>query len=119
MGGKPSGVRVFGPLAPHAAGFRRELGLLGYTANAASDQLRLLAHASRWLDSGGLGVDERTPARVEEFLAHRRAEGYRLWLSAKAMVPLLEYLRRLGVVPTPARAAPATEAEQLQERYRA
>jgi hypothetical protein len=42
---------------------------------------------------------------VEEFLAHRQAEGYTLWLSAKAMVPMLGYLRDLGVVPTPAPAA--------------
>jgi site-specific recombinase XerD len=56
---------------------------------------------------------------VEEFLAHRRAEGYRLWLSAKATVPMLAFLRDMGVVPTPATAAPRTEAEQLQEHYRA
>ncbi len=40
MGGKPSAVRVTGPLAPHAAGYRRKLTLVGYTPNAASDQLR-------------------------------------------------------------------------------
>ena len=117
--GRPSRVRVTGPLAPHAAGFRRELALQGYTLNSASDQLRLMAHASRWLARRGLGVEELSPARVEEFLADRRAEGYTLWLSSKAMVPLLDYLRGLGVVPTPAAAAPATEAEQLQHHYRA
>lgn len=119
MGGKPSAVRVIGPLTPHAMGFRRELAALGYTPNAASDQLRVMAHASRWLDSRRLGLDELTPARVEEFLEHRRAEGYRLWLSAKAMVPMLAYLRELGVVPTPTAAPPETEAAQLHEDYRA
>jgi integrase/recombinase XerD len=118
MGGKPSAVRVNGPLAPHAPGFRRELERLGYRPNAASDQLRLVAHASRWLGDRGLGVEELTPARVEEFLARRRAEGYTLWLSTKAMVPILDYLRGIGVVPTPAPAPPATEAERLQEQYR-
>jgi site-specific recombinase XerD len=117
MGGKPSAVRVSGPLAPHAAGFRRELAGIGYTPNAASDQLRLMAHASRWLEERGLGVDELTPVRVEEFLARRRGEGYRLWLSTKAMVPMLDYLRGLGVVPTPTPVVPVTEAEHLQERY--
>lgn len=115
---RPSRVRVIGPLAPHTAGFRGELERLGYRPNAASSQLQLMAHASRWLDSHGLGVQDLTPARVEEFLAHRRAEGYTLWLSAKAMVPLLDYLRGLGVVPTPAPVVPSTEAEQLQEHYR-
>jgi integrase/recombinase XerD len=116
--GNPSRVRMAGPLTPHAGGFRRELERVGYRPNAVSDQLRLMAHASRWLDRQGLGVDELTPARVEEFLTHRRAEGYTLWLSTKAMVPMLEYLRGLGVVPTPTAVAPATEAERLQERYR-
>jgi integrase/recombinase XerD len=117
--GNPSRVGMTGPFTPHAAGFRRELERVGYRPNAVSDQLRLMAHASRWLDALGLGADELTPARVEEFLVHRRAEGYTLWLSAKAMVPMLTYLRGLGVVTTPSPAAPATEAEQLHEHYRA
>jgi len=117
--GRPSRVRVTGPLAPHAAGFGKELARQGYRSHAASNQLQLMAHVSRWLAVRGLGVDELNPARVEEFLAHRRAEGYTLWLSAKAMVPMLGYLRGLGVVPTPAPTALASEAEQLREHYRA
>jgi integrase/recombinase XerD len=118
MSGRPTAVRVNGPLAPHAAGFRHELARLGYTPNATCDQLRLMAHASRWLETRGLGVADLTPTRVEEFLAHRRSDGYTLWLSAKAMMPLLGYLRGLGAVPTPVPVVPATEAERLQERYR-
>jgi len=117
--GRPSRVRVTGPLAPHAAGFRQALTQQGYTPHSASSQLQLMAHTSRWLAGCGLGVGELTPDRVEEFLAHRRAEGYTLWLSAKAMVPMLGYLRGLGVVPTPAEPGPASEAEKLQEHYRA
>jgi integrase/recombinase XerD len=97
--GRASQVRVIGPLAAHSAGFRRELERLGYRPNAVCDQLRLMAHASRWLKARELASDDLTPARVEEFLAHRRAAGYVLWLSAKAMVPMLDYLRGLGVVP--------------------
>lgn len=116
--GKPSRVRVTGPLAPHTEGFRSELAGLGYTPNAASNQLQLMAHASRWLAHQGLGPEDLTPARVEEFLVDRRAEGYTLWLSPKAMVAMLAYLRGLGVVPTPAPVVPVTETEQLRERYR-
>jgi integrase/recombinase XerD len=119
MSGRPTAVRVDGPLAPHAAGFRCELARLGYAPNAACDQLRLMAHASRWLDARGLGVDELAPERVEEFLTCRRGEGYTLWLSSKAMVPMLGYLRGLGAVPTPVLVAPASDAELLQEHYRA
>lgn len=119
MGGRPSAVRVNGPLAPHVAGFRRELERLGYRPHAVSDQLRLVAHVSRWLAGRGFDADALTPTRVEEFLAHRRGEGYTMWLSMKAMAPMLDYLCAIGVVPRPAPIVPATEAEQIQEHYRA
>src|SRR5262249_41566021 len=49
------------------------------------------------------------------FLAARRAEGYVMWLSPKALVPLLGFLRRLGVVPPPV-PAPVTPAGALLGR---
>jgi site-specific recombinase XerD len=58
------------------------------------------------------------PARVEEFLKARRAEGYTLWLSTQATAPLLAYLRGLGVAQMPSPVDPATPAEALLERYR-
>lgn len=61
---------------PTQGGFRDELRGLGYRPNAAADQLRLMAHMSRWLQARRLGVGDLTPERVEGFLADRRAEGY-------------------------------------------
>ena len=78
MGNRASAVRVNGPLAAHVAGFRRELERLGYRPHAVCDQLRLMAHVSRWLDASALGAEDLSPARVEEFLVHRRAAGYTL-----------------------------------------
>jgi len=115
----PSHVRVAGPLQSYEPGFRQELARQGYTLNAASNQLQLMAHVSRWLAGRGLMVGELTPARVGEFLVVRRAEGYTLWLSTKALVPMLGFLRGLGVVPAEARVAPCTPAEELLEHYRA
>jgi site-specific recombinase XerD len=109
---------VIGPLKPHATGFRRELLSQGYTAHSASYQLQLMAHASRWLESRGHDIGDFIPTRVEEFLDARQAEGYTLWLSTKAMAPLLGYLRDLGLVPAPSPVDPATPAEALLERYR-
>jgi integrase/recombinase XerD len=117
MGGDPSRVRVTGPRAVFAEGFAGELARLGYKPNAAADQLRLMAHLSRWMDAGHLEAAALTPRVTGVFLAARRAEGYVLWLSPKALAPLLGYLRRLGVVPVPV-PAPATPAEALLERYR-
>jgi integrase/recombinase XerD len=117
MGGVPSRVRVTGPLAVFREGFAGELARLGYKPNAAADQLRLMAHLSRWVDAGQHDVAGLSPPVTEAFLAARRAEGYVLWLSPKALVPLLEYLCRLGVVPAPAEV-PVTPAEALLGRYR-
>jgi integrase/recombinase XerD len=112
----PSRVRVTGPLQQYALGFVAELGRLGYKPNAAACQLQLMAHLSRWMDAGRLGPMALTPEAAEAFLAARRAEGYVMWLSPKALAPLLGFLRRLGVAPPPA-PAPVTASEALLGRY--
>ena len=91
MGTGVSHVRVTGPLAPFVAGFIKELESKGYRASPACLQLRLLAHVSRWLRDHSLEVGELTNARVEEFLLSRRTEGYAHLLSAKVMVPIVNY----------------------------
>jgi integrase/recombinase XerD len=112
------GVRMAGPLAPHATGLAGELARLGFTELSARAQLGLAAHLSRWLAAGGLGTMALTAAVAEEYLAARRAAGYTAYLTPKALAPLLGYLRELGVAPEAEIAAPATHAEALLERYR-
>ena len=116
--GDPARVKVTGPLVGYVEGFRRELEGQGYRRNSQCDQLRLMAHVSRWLAGQGLGVGDLTPSRVREFLVARRSAGYTLWLSPKGVAPLLAHLRRLGVVPVPYPYVATTPAEQLVERYR-
>jgi site-specific recombinase XerD len=119
MTGTASRVRVTGPLAPFAPGFADELAGLGYAPLSAANQVRVLAHASRWLQAQGLEAGEFTPERAGLFLRERRAAGYTCWLTGRGLAPLLGYLRSAGVVPGPARPAPAGVAELLLERYRA
>ena len=114
--GDPSRVRVTGPLAVFTEGFTEELARLGYKPNAAADQLRLMAHLSRWMDAEQHEVAGLTPPAAEAFLAARRAAGYVMWLSPRALAPLLGYLRRLGAVPAPV-PVPATPAEVLLGRF--
>lgn len=113
----PSQVRVRGPLEAFVPGFVEELGGLGYTPVAAVFQLQLMAHASRWLEAAGVGLDALTSDIVERFLAERRAAGYTNYVTSRAMAPLLGYLRALGVAPAAQRAQPDTPAEQLLERF--
>lgn len=112
----PARVWFTGPLAPYAEGFRAELARQGYTAISATNQLRLAAHASRWLAAEGLDGAALTHALVERFMAERRARGYRQLRSPRAMVPLLVHLRARGVCPTSTPAA--TPREELLGRFR-
>ena len=112
------GVRVTGPLAPYARGFADELARLGFTGLSASGQLRLAAHLSRWLAGAGLGTAALGGPVTDQYLVGRRASGYTAYLTPKALRPLLDYLRRLGVVPEPEQRWPATAAEVLLEAYR-
>jgi hypothetical protein len=93
----PSRVRVSGPLGVFAAGFAVELARLGYRCTPATFQLQLMAHASRWLLGEGLDAGELSSEVVERFLVARRAAGYTNYVTARALAPLLGYLRGLGV----------------------
>jgi integrase/recombinase XerD len=77
----------------------------------------LMAHVSRWLDGESLDTDALTPETADRFLAARRAAGYVLYLSPKALVPLLGFLRRVGAAPEAPPPARAPE-DALLARYR-
>lgn len=114
----PSRARVTGPLEQYAAGFVAELARLGYTGNSASGQMFVMRHLSRWLVSERLDASGLTPQVAERFLAARRQAGYVLYLSPKALVPLLSYLRSVGAAPPEPAPAPAGAVEVLLDRYR-
>jgi site-specific recombinase XerD len=102
----PSRVRFTGPLVRFASGLADELAALGYTRTSATTQLGLAAHLSRWLDTVGVGLGELTPAVIDRFLQERR-RSYTSHYSARALGPIMGYLRRVGAAPE-ALPAPAT-----------
>ena len=95
-------VRVTGPLARYADGFWSDLAAQGYVPESADRNLRTMSHLSRWMDWQGLSAGQLSAERLEEFLAARRREGYHHALSVRAVMPLMGYLQRLGVVTMPA-----------------
>jgi site-specific recombinase XerD len=113
-----SRIRVTGPLEPYVSGFVVALVERGYTPVSTAHQLRLMAHVSRWLVCEGFGPDDLSPARVEQFVAARRAAGYVNYVTPRALLGLLGYLRDLGVVP-PAGDPVLSEVEELLGSYRA
>ncbi len=110
------GIRISGPLAAYVDGFAAELARLGYTPGSAAHQLRLLAHLSGWLerqDRGpSVGLEE-----LGDFVAVRRAEGRRFYVSMRGISPLVEFLDGVGLV-APEEQPVANELEQFVERYR-
>jgi len=76
-----------------------------------------MAHVSRWLEAQGLGPAALDECLAERFLAARRADGYAALRSARALVPLLGYLRGLGVVAPPRMPVPQTPAGRLAVRF--
>ena len=95
----PERVRVSGPLARFADGFRIDLIEQGYSLWRAQEQLYLLAHVSRWMETEGLELAGFTPARLESYFVWRRRQGYRKSLSPLSLRRLLGYLDDLGVLP--------------------
>ena len=99
-------VPVGGPLAPYASGYGEWLAGQGYLPGPVRRQLRLFAHLSCWLAVSGAGVDALAGERLAEYVAVRRAEGLFLY-SARALAPLLSYLREREVLPEAMAGGPA------------
>lgn len=113
----PSQVRITGPLNAFAEGFAAELDRQGYRPNAAANQLQLIAHLSRWLAAKSMDAGSLSSVVLGEFLAARRAQGFTLWLSPRALMPFLGYLRDCGfALPVP--QSEVSPTEELLARYR-
>ena len=110
-----SRVRVLGPLAPYADGFRAALAARGYSGWAQVRHLQLMAHASRWLGARGLDAAGLTDAAA--FLRDRRDSGYARFRSMRGLAPLLDFLRDAGAAPPPAAAGPDGEAGRLTAEF--
>lgn len=113
MGGE---LGMSGPLAAFASGFGSELVAWGYRPGSAAAQLQLMADASGWLAARGFGPGDLTEALVGRLMAELRASGRSRLVSSRALSPLLEYLRGLGVVPAVVSVA-SSSSEELIERY--
>ncbi len=97
--GKPPNVRIDGPLAVHAVEFWEHLLREGYTALAAPNLMRLLAHLSRWLQRRRLTAKDLESSVVERYIRHRKRAGCRLYISLRGVEPVLRFLRAAGAAP--------------------
>jgi site-specific recombinase XerD len=89
-------------LRPLVRGFLFELIELGYGWTAQTYRLRLMAELSAWMSAEGIEPAELTASSISEFLAAFRGRGpKREWFSPASERQLVDYLRRLGLVPEP------------------
>ena len=95
------GVLVGGPLEAVAHRFEAELVRRGFTRKSLMNQLRLLAHLSRWLQTQGVDAESLSAQQVEEFLTERRRTHTGLF-SRRALGPVLQWLAGEGAIPTAA-----------------
>ena len=116
---KSTRVLVTGPLAPYAAGYRRELDRQGYSAWTAVSYLYSIARVSRWLAEQGLTGADLDGECVGRFLAERpgscKATVGRA--TPRGMFSLLGYLQGLGVVPSVAPVRPGTARDALLDEF--
>lgn len=118
IGGFRPPAEVTGPLAEHAAAFKQMLFEQGYARGTISAHLGLMSRVSRWLDVQGLPARALADlAEVDRFFAARRAKGCRLRITARSLVPLLDFLRDRQVIGAPVVPA-ATLADVLVAEYR-
>ena len=113
-------VRVRGPLAPFVAPYKESLRSYGYTPLSVVNELRQLAHFSRWLEGRGVGVEGLDSQIVSQFLVVRRVEVGKKASSSLSLGLLLDVLRdagALGEEPAPPEASGAEAVLIWFQRY--
>jgi site-specific recombinase XerD len=91
--------REAGQLGPQVEGYQAWLIQRGYTPGTVRNMLKDLGQVGLWLSTMGLEAAQLDEERMAAFLAARQVSGYRRVPGTRAMVPLLSYLREVGVVP--------------------
>src|SRR5260370_4511848 len=113
----PSQVRVMGPLAAEAGGFRAELDAQGFSPWSKMFYLPLVADVSRWLGRHGLDASGLTDANASEFRQDRRSRGLARFRGTQGLALLLSFLRDAGAAPPPTAAEPRDEAGVLVAEF--
>ena len=87
-----------GGLGPQVEGYRAWLEQRGYTPDTVRNMLKELGQVGRWLMLGNLEAEQLDEQGIAAFICARRAAGYRRVPGPRAMMPLLSYLREVGIV---------------------
>ncbi len=102
-----------GPLAPYVAGYRVLLAGRGYAKSTVQQLGSLVGRLSRWMDARELDSEALTDAVLQRFVDELAAEANWMRPTQASFVLLMEYLRRLGVIPVPEPPPDPTTPEQI------
>ena len=104
-----------GRLSRYVDGYRARLLELGYAPGSATRSLATLGHLGRWMDSRDIDAEQLDGEVVRAFIAdHVHQHGQ---LPSAGVVPVLDYLRNLGVAgPEPTRRR--SPLDEFVDEYR-
>lgn len=109
-------VRIYGPLEGYVPGFEAALLRSGFTSASVVNQMYLVAHLSRWLESGGIDLHDLTGVHVDAFLQERKATHTALF-TRRALKHLLGWLAESGVITPGVVVPPPPEMSAVLGRF--
>mgnify|MGYP000880054727 FL=1 len=115
---EPKKKRSANPVTALSNGLEEDLQRQGYEVGTIWKQRRLFNDLLIWLEGQQLAMADLTVAKVDRFMADRRAAGVRKLKTRKALGAILVYLRGLGLVPPAENPVEDGPAGEILERYR-
>ncbi len=110
--------RVKNPVTALSKGLEEKLLRQGYGADTIWKQRRLLNDLLFWLEGQHLSLCDLSVAQIDRFMADRRAAGVRKLKTPKALGPILDHLRGLGLVPNAEAPVEDGPAGPILDQYR-
>jgi hypothetical protein len=111
-------VRTSGPLCQFGSRFAEHLVARGHGRNHIRNLKNLLRDLDQWLVNEGLRAEDLRRSEIERFQAERVAAGRKILVSVRALTPLMEYLRGVGIEPQEPEAAADGPLAAILQRYR-
>lgn len=112
-----SKVLMVGPLVSCTEDFTSTLKASGYAPLTVVNELRLMAHLSRWMQARELTVTALSSELLQEYEASVRASGRTFMSSNGSMDPLRRFLGIAPPTPGPIPTSAATELLALFRRH--
>ena len=115
---EPKKKRGKNPVTVLSKGFEEELERKGYRPGTIWKQRKLLGDLIGWLQAQQLAMGDLSMAQADRFMADRRAAGVRKLKTRKALGPILDHLRGLGLVPVAEAPVADGPVAEILNRYR-